>query len=69
MFLCDKSIHSITEYLTKKGYRNRKGNIFSTKLIGILAYHLFLTIEPALKSDGIVVPGLIGALSGVKTRA
>jgi len=34
MFLCDKSIRSITEYLTKKGYRNRKGNIFSTKLIG-----------------------------------
>ena len=29
-----KSIHSITEYLTRKGYRNRKGNIFSTKLIG-----------------------------------
>jgi len=34
MFLCDKSIRSITEYLTRKGYRNRKGNIFSTKLIG-----------------------------------
>jgi len=34
MFLCDKSIFAITEYLTKKGYRNRKGNIFSTKLIG-----------------------------------
>jgi site-specific DNA recombinase len=34
MFLCGKSIRSITEYLTKKGYRNRKGNIFSTKLIG-----------------------------------
>ncbi|MCD6093598.1 MAG: recombinase family protein [Candidatus Omnitrophica bacterium] len=34
MFLYDKSIRSITEYLTKKGYRNRKGNIFSTKLIG-----------------------------------
>jgi site-specific DNA recombinase len=34
MFLCDKSIFTITEYLTKKEYRNRKGNIFSTKLIG-----------------------------------
>ena len=34
MFLCDRSIRSITEYLTRKGYRNRKGNIFSTKLIG-----------------------------------
>jgi site-specific DNA recombinase len=34
MFLCDKNIFTITEYLTKKGYRNRKGNIFSTKLIG-----------------------------------
>jgi len=34
MFLCNKSIRSITEYLTRKGYRNRKGNIFSTKLIG-----------------------------------
>ena len=34
MFLCDKSIRSITEYLTRKRYRNRKGNIFSTKLIG-----------------------------------
>ena len=34
MFLCDKSIRSITEYMTRKGYRNRKGNIFSTKLIG-----------------------------------
>src|SRR3989338_6945458 len=34
MFLCDKSIRSNTEYLTRKGYRNRKGNIFSTKLIG-----------------------------------
>jgi len=34
MFLCDKSTHAITQYLTKKGYRNRKGNIFSTKLIG-----------------------------------
>ena len=34
MFICDKSIFAITEYLTKKGYRNRKGNIFSTKLIG-----------------------------------
>jgi site-specific DNA recombinase len=34
MFLCDKSIRSITEYLTHKGYRNRKGNIFTTKLIG-----------------------------------
>jgi site-specific DNA recombinase len=34
MFLYDKSIRSITEYLTRKGYRNRKGNIFSTKLIG-----------------------------------
>ena len=28
MFLCDKSIRSITEYLTRKGYRNRKGYIF-----------------------------------------
>jgi len=34
MFLCDKSTHAITQYLTKKGYRNRKDNIFSTKLIG-----------------------------------
>jgi site-specific DNA recombinase len=34
MFLCDKSIRRITEYLTRKGYRNRKGNIFTTKLIG-----------------------------------
>ncbi|MFH1360401.1 MAG: recombinase family protein [Candidatus Omnitrophota bacterium] len=34
MFLCDKSIFAIAEYLTKKGCRNRKGNIFSTKLIG-----------------------------------
>mgnify|MGYP001605248848 CR=1 FL=1 len=34
MFLCDKSIRNITEYLTRKGHRNRKGNIFSTKLIG-----------------------------------
>jgi len=34
MFLCNKSIRSIAEYLTKKGYRNRKSNIFSTKLIG-----------------------------------
>ncbi|TRZ48790.1 recombinase family protein [bacterium] len=34
MFLCDKSIRAITEYLTRKGYRNSKGNIFSTKLIG-----------------------------------
>lgn len=34
MFLCDKSIRSITEYLTKKKYRNRMGNIFTTKLIG-----------------------------------
>jgi len=34
MFLCDKSIFAITKYLTKKSYRNRKGNIFSTKLIG-----------------------------------
>ncbi|MCX6356165.1 MAG: recombinase family protein [Candidatus Aureabacteria bacterium] len=34
MSLCDKSIFAITEYLTRKGYRNREGNIFSTKLIG-----------------------------------
>ena len=34
MYLCDKSIHSVTEYLTRKGYKNRKGNIFTTKLIG-----------------------------------
>jgi len=34
MFLYDKSIHGVTEYLTRKGYRNRKGNIFTTKLIG-----------------------------------
>jgi len=34
MCLAGKSIRSITEYLTKKGYRNRNGNIFSTKLIG-----------------------------------
>ena len=43
MFLCDKSIRSITEYLTRKGYRNRKGNIFSTKLIGdILKNRLYI---------------------------
>ena len=34
MCLAGKTIRFITEYLTKKGYRNRKGNIFSTKLIG-----------------------------------
>ncbi|MCK4326264.1 recombinase family protein, partial [bacterium] len=34
MCLAGKSICSITEYLTKKKYRNRKGNIFTTKLIG-----------------------------------
>lgn len=34
MYLAGKSIHFITEYLTKKKYRNRKGNIFTTKLIG-----------------------------------
>jgi len=34
MCLASKSIRFITEYLTKKKYRNRKGNIFSTKLIG-----------------------------------
>jgi len=34
MLLAGKSIRSITEYLTKRGYRNRNGNIFSTKLIG-----------------------------------
>ncbi len=34
MCLAGKSIRFITEYLTKKKYRNRKGNIFSTKLIG-----------------------------------
>jgi site-specific DNA recombinase len=33
MCLAGKSIRFITEYLTKKKYRNRKGNIFSTKLI------------------------------------
>jgi len=34
MCLAGKSIRFVTEYLTKKKYRNRKGNIFSTKLIG-----------------------------------
>jgi len=34
LFLSGKSIRSITEYLTRKGYRNRNGNIFTTKLIG-----------------------------------
>jgi len=34
MCLAGKTIRFITEYLTKKKYRNRKGNIFSTKLIG-----------------------------------
>ena len=34
MALAEKSIRYITEYLTRKGYRNRNGNIFSTKLIG-----------------------------------
>ena len=34
MALASKSIRSITEYLTRRKYRNRKGNIFSTKLIG-----------------------------------
>jgi site-specific DNA recombinase len=34
MCLAGKSTRFITEYLTKKKYRNRKGNIFSTKLIG-----------------------------------
>jgi len=34
MFLYEKSIRGVTEYLTRKGYRNRKGNIFTTKLIG-----------------------------------
>ena len=34
MALCGKSTRNITEYLTRKGYKNRKGNIFSTKLIG-----------------------------------
>jgi site-specific DNA recombinase len=34
MCLAGKSIRFITEYLTKKKYRNRKGNIFTTKLIG-----------------------------------
>jgi len=34
MFLSGKSICRITEHLTRKGYRNRKGNIFTTKLIG-----------------------------------
>jgi site-specific DNA recombinase len=38
MFLYDKSIRGITEYLTRKGYRNRKGNIFTTKLIGDILY-------------------------------
>jgi site-specific DNA recombinase len=34
MALAEKSIRCITEYLIRKGYRNRNGNIFSTKLIG-----------------------------------
>ena len=34
MCLAGKTIRFITEYLTMKKYRNRKGNIFSTKLIG-----------------------------------
>jgi site-specific DNA recombinase len=34
MCLAGKSTRFITEYLTKRKYRNRKGNIFSTKLIG-----------------------------------
>jgi len=34
MCLAGKPTRFITEYLTKKKYRNRKGNIFSTKLIG-----------------------------------
>jgi len=34
MCLVGKSIRFITQYLTKKKYRNRKGNIFTTKLIG-----------------------------------
>ena len=34
MCLAGKLIRYITEYLTRKGYRNRRGNIFSTKLIG-----------------------------------
>ena len=33
MCLAGKNIRFITEYLTKKKYRDRKGNIFSTKLI------------------------------------
>jgi site-specific DNA recombinase len=33
MCLAGKSIRFITEYLTRKKYRNRKGNIFTTKLI------------------------------------
>ena len=34
MAMAGKSIRCITEYLTRKGYRNSNGNIFSTKLIG-----------------------------------
>ena len=34
MCLAGKSIRFITENLTKKKYHNKKGNIFSTKLIG-----------------------------------
>ncbi|MCX5782081.1 MAG: recombinase family protein, partial [Elusimicrobia bacterium] len=34
MFIDGKSIRNITAHLTRKGYRNRMGNIFSTKLIG-----------------------------------
>lgn len=34
MCLAGKSSRFITEYLTKKKYRNRKGNIFTTKLTG-----------------------------------
>jgi len=45
MFLCDKSIRSITEYLTRKGYRNRKGNIFTTKLIGDILKNRIYTVK------------------------
>jgi len=34
MYISGRSIRSITEHLTKKGHRNRKGNIMTTKFVG-----------------------------------
>jgi len=43
MCLADKSINYITEYLTKRRYRNRRGNIFTAKLIrDILKNRIFI---------------------------